>query len=413
MINIGLKISAMLKKTFASLKYKNYRYFWFGQCISLVGTWMQRTAQIWLVYTLTKSPFLVGVLGVCQFLPILLFSLFVGVFIDRFPKKKILLLTQTMFMLQAMVLAILTFSGIVRYWHVFILSAIFGLTQTVDMPARQSFFIEMVGREDLMNAISLNSTIVNLSKVIGPAISGVVIVKFGSAFCFLLNGLSYVAVLGGLVLITTGNLVIRCAHRNVWREITEGIQYIKKSDVLINNVIAMAVVCTFAMNTDVIIPVFSKTVLGKGATGYTALMAAMGIGSLCAALYMANISKNGIIKKMLIIDALGISIFQIITSLMSVYWLCLILAGGIGFMNLTFLNTANSTFQLNSTDEYRGRVMSIYAFLSQGSAPIGNFFAGTIMEYCGGRAGFFLCGIATLLLIIPLIVRQKTGKSPQ
>jgi MFS family permease len=411
MINIGLKISAMLKKTFASLKYKNYRYFWFGQCISLVGTWMQRTAQIWLVYTLTKSPFLVGVLGVCQFLPILLFSLFVGVFIDRFPKKKILLLTQTMFMLQAMVLAILTFSGIVRYWHVFILSAIFGLTQTVDMPARQSFFIEMVGREDLMNAISLNSTIVNLSKVIGPAISGVVIVKFGSAFCFLLNGLSYVAVLGGLVLITTGNLVIRCAHRNVWREITEGIQYIKKSDVLINNVIAMAVVCTFAMNTDVIIPVFSKTVLGKGATGYTALMAAMGIGSLCAALYMANISKNGIIKKMLIIDALGISIFQIITSLMSVYWLCLILAAGIGFMNLTFLNTANSTFQLNSTDEYRGRVMSIYAFLSQGSTPIGNFFAGTIMEYCGGRAGFFLCGIATLLLIIPLIVRQKTGKS--
>jgi predicted MFS family arabinose efflux permease len=312
--------------------------------------------------------------------------------------------------LQAMVLAILTFSGIVRYWHVFILSAIFGLTQTVDMPARQSFFIEMVGRKDLMNAISLNSTIVNLSKIIGPAISGVVIVRFGPAFCFLLNGLSYMAVLGGLMLITTGDLVIRCAHRNVWREITEGLQYIKKSDVLVNNVIAMAVVCTFAMNTDVIIPVFSKTVLGKGATGYTALMAAMGIGSLCAALYMANISKNGIIKKMLIIDALGISIFQIITSLMSVYWLCLILAAGIGFMNLTFLNTANSTFQLNSTDEYRGRVMSIYAFLSQGSTPIGNFFAGTVMEYFGGRAGFLYCGTATLLLVIPLIVRQRRAK---
>jgi MFS family permease len=410
MINMGLKISAMLKTTFASLKYKNYRYFWIGQCISLIGTWMQRTAQIWLVYTLTKSPFLVGVLGVCQFLPLLLFSLFVGVFVDRFPKKKILLLTQTVFMLQAMVLAILTFSGIVRYWHVFILSAIFGLTQTVDMPARQSFFIEMVGRKDLMNAISLNSTIVNLSKIIGPAISGVVIVRFGPAFCFLLNGLSYMAVLGGLMLITTGDLVIRCAHRNVWREITEGLQYIKKSDVLVNNVIAMAVVCTFAMNTDVIIPVFSKTVLGKGATGYTALMAAMGIGSLCAALYMANISKNGIIKKMLIIDALGISIFQIITSLMSVYWLCLILAAGIGFMNLTFLNTANSTFQLNSTDEYRGRVMSIYAFLSQGSTPIGNFFAGTVMEYFGGRAGFLYCGTATLLLVIPLIVRQRRVK---
>jgi MFS family permease len=413
MISINLKISALLKTTFASLKYKNYRYFWMGQCISLIGTWMQRTAQIWLVYTLTKSPFLVGVLGVCQFLPLLLFSLFVGVFVDRFPKKKILLLTQTMFMLQAIVLAILTFSNAVRYWHVFILSAVFGLTQTVDMPARQSFFIEMVGRKDLMNAISLNSTIVNLSKVIGPAISGIVIVRFGSAFCFLLNGLSYVAVLWGLLLITAGNSVIRRTHRNVWREIKEGLQYIKKSNILVNNVIAMAVVCTFAMNSDVIIPIFSKTVLGKGAAGYTALMSATGVGSFCAALFMANISKNGIVKYFLIIDALGVALFQIITSLMSVYWICLILAAGIGFINLTFLNTANSTFQLNSTDEYRGRVMSVYAFLNQGSTPIGNFFAGTVMEHWGGRAGFFLCGIATLLLIIPLIVWQKPKKSPR
>jgi predicted MFS family arabinose efflux permease len=202
-------------------------------------------------------------------------------------------------------------------------------------------------------------------------------------------------------------------HRNIWCEIKEGLQYIKKSNILVNNVIAMAVVCTFAMNSDVIIPIFSKTVLGKGAAGYTALMSATGVGSFCAALFMANISKNGIIKYFLIIDALGVALLQIITSLMSVYWICLILAAGIGFINLTFLNTANSTFQLNSTDEYRGRVMSVYAFLNQGSTPIGNFFAGTVMEHWGGRAGFFLCGIATLLLIIPLIVWQKPKKSPR
>jgi MFS family permease len=150
------RISGMLSTTFASLKYKNFRYFWIGQCISLTGTWMQRTAQVWLVYTLTKSPLLVGVLGACQFLPMLLFSLFAGVFVDRFPKKKILFLTQTLFMLEAFTLTALAYSHIIQYWHVFILTALFGLAQTLEMPARQSFFIEMVGQKDVMNAISLN-----------------------------------------------------------------------------------------------------------------------------------------------------------------------------------------------------------------------------------------------------------------
>jgi hypothetical protein len=167
MLNIVSKIAATVKVTFTSLKYRDFRYFWLGQCISLIGTWMQRTAQVWLIYTLTGSPLMVGILGVCQFIPIMLFSLFAGVCIDRFPKRKILLLTQTVFMLQAFVLSALTFLHLVQYWHVFILTAWFGLTQTLDMPARHSFFIEMVGKKDLMNAISLNSTIINLAKIIG------------------------------------------------------------------------------------------------------------------------------------------------------------------------------------------------------------------------------------------------------
>jgi MFS family permease len=394
------KFFVMLGDTFASLKYHNFRYFWIGQCISLTGTWVQRTAQVWLVYTLTKSPFLVGILGVCQFLPMLLFSLFAGVFIDRFPKKQILLLTQTVFMLQAFVLTVLTFCNAIQYWHVFILSAVFGLTQTVDMPARQSFFIELVGRKDLMNAISLNSTIVNLAKIVGPAISGIILVKYGTVFCFFLNGLSYIAVLWGLFLIRTDDLVTRRKHQNVLREIKEGLQYIKQSKSLMDDAIIMAIVCTFAMNNDVLIPVFAKTVLGKGAGGYTALMSAAGVGSLCGALVMASISKKGIQKGLLFFAALTISVLQIITALTHVYWICWVLIAGIGFLNLTFINTANSTFQLNSTDEYRGRVMSVYAFLNQGSTPLGNFFAGTVMEHLGGNAGFPACGLTTLLLVL-------------
>ena len=396
-----------MTSTFASLKYKNFRYFWFGQCISLTGTWMQRTAQVWLVYSLTKSPLLVGILGVCQFLPMLFFSLFAGVFVDRFPKKKILLLTQTIFMLQAFVLTALTYFQVIQYWHVFILTAVFGLTQTVDMPARQSFFIEMVGRKDVMNAISLNSTIVNLAKIVGPAVSGILIVKYGSVFCFFINGLSYIAVIWGLLLIRIAPFTVRREHRNVLQEIKEGIRYIKKSDILMTNVIAMAIVCTFAMNNDVLIPVFAKTALGKGASGYTTLLSAAGIGSLCAALILATTSKNGVRTNRLYFTAFTISALQIITSFVKEYWICLILVAGIGFMNLTFINTANSIFQLNSTDEYRGRVMSVYAFLNQGSTPLGNFYAGTVMEHFGGSSGFLTCGLTTLLFIIPLILKKK------
>ena len=198
------KVETVFSATFTSLKHKNFRYFWMGQCISLIGTWMPKDCPDMAgIYNNQISAFRVGILGVCQFMPMMLFTLSAGVFVDRFPKKKILLLTQTIFMIQAFILTALTYFKYIEYWHVLILIAIFGLTQTVDMPARQSFFIEMVGRKDLMNAISLNSTIFNLARIIGPAISGIIMIKLGPAMCFFLNGLSYLAVLFGLLLIKT------------------------------------------------------------------------------------------------------------------------------------------------------------------------------------------------------------------
>ncbi len=401
------KIAFVLETTFSSLKYKNFRYFWFGQCISLMGTWMQRTAQVWLVYTITKSPFLVGLLGVCQFTPMLLFTLFAGVFVDRFPKRKILLLTQFLFMLQAVVLTLLTYSGVIRYWHILVLSAFFGLTQTLDMPARQSFFIELVGKADVMNGISLNSTVVNLAKIIGPAAAGIVMLKYGIVFCFLLNALSYLAVLTGLFLMKTNDTVPKRIRRNAVQEIAEGLKYIWSNETMSVNVLIMAVVCTFAMNNDVIIPVFTKSVLEMGADAYTSLMTAIGVGAFTAAIVMAATAKTGIKRRILLISGTATASIQIIMFFVRNHFAALVLTAAVGFCNLAFINRGNSIFQIYSSDEYRGRVMSVYSFLNQGSTPVGNFFAGTVMEHLGGRSGFPACGAATLICLIPVLFLKR------
>lgn len=290
------KTTQLFKTTFRALQYKNFRLFWFGQCISLTGTWMQRTAQTWLVYTVTKSPMMVGIVGVCQFMPMLLFSLFAGVLVDRFSKKKLLIFTQLMFLLQSVIMTLLTYTGQIQYWHILVLCTMFGFTQTLDMPARQSFFIELVGPENLTNAISLNSTIVNLARIVGPAISGILMLQYGIVFCFLFNSLSFIPVLIGLFMIRVKESGTSRGSRHMLPDILDGIQYIKKSDTLILNVLVTAVVCTFAMNNDVIIPVFSKEALGLDAQGYTFLLSMAGLGAFIGAILMAYFSKYGLKK---------------------------------------------------------------------------------------------------------------------
>ncbi len=399
---MGGKLAASFKTITRSLRYKNFRYFWIGQCVSLIGTWMQRTAQTWLVLQLTASPLLVGLLGVAQFVPIFLFALFAGVIADRFPKRNVILCTQILFMLQAIAMTVLTFTGSIQYWHVLLLVFLYGVTQTFDMPARQAFFCEMVGKEDLMNAISLNSTIVNLAKIIGPVISGLVLAAFGFTVCFLINALSFIAVIGGLFLIRTEPQPTSIARKNVLHEVKAGLSYIRQSEVLMTGVAIMAVISIFVMNTNVITPVYSEAVFGDDAILYTWLMAATGFGALLGALYMAYASKYGLRKRYLLYSGVATAILFIGTFFLRAYVVCLLLLIPIGFCSLVFMNTANALFQVNTPDAYRGRVMSVYAFINQGSHPIGNFFAGTVMEYFGGETGFLICGAAMLLFMVPL-----------
>ena len=395
---------------FTSLRHKNFRYFWSGQCISLLGTWTQRTAEAWLVYNITKSPFLLGLLGVFQFGPMLLFSLFAGVLVDRFPKRKLLIFTQTIFMLHSLVLFFLVWTGTVRYWHIIILALFFGFAQTLDMPARQSFFVELVGKKCLMNAISLNSTIVNLAKIVGPSFAGVVMVKFGITACFFVNSVSFIPVIYGLYKITISGSGVHKVNGSVIKEIKEGITYILSNDSLIFTCIIMLIVCTFSANSEVIIPVFTSSVLHGGAKEYTFLLSALGLGAFIGAIFMAARSKRGVKSYILIGDAIFVSIAQILNYFFKQYYVLTLLIMSIGFFYLTFLNMSNATLQVNSTNEFRGRVMSVYSLFNAGTTPIGNSFSGAVMEYLGNDMGYLMCGLFTLIPTIVLLIYWKARK---
>ncbi len=398
---------SMLGAIFSSLKHRDFRIFWIGQCVSLMGTWMQRTALIWLVYTMTDSPFLVGLVGVAQFLPMLLFTLFAGAVVDRFPKRKILIVTQSLLMLQAFALAMLAFFNSEQYWQLLLLCAFLGITTTIDMPARLSFFADLVGKEDVMNAVSLNSSIVNLARIIGPAVAGIVMMKFGAAVCFLINALSFLAVIYSLTRIETKDSVAPPQKRNMLEEVKEGLAYIKNDETLYLNAVFLAIVSTFAMNSEVIIPVFAKTVLGMGAGAYTKLLSAAGAGSLAGAVTMASLSKKGVRKWILLVGAAATLSVQVLMAIAWNYALALLFVAMIGFFNLVFLNAGNSIFQVYAPDKYRGRAMSVYSFLTQGSLPVGNFFAGTAMQAFGGWAGYPACGLTAFICLALFMGNKK------
>ncbi|MDO5115164.1 MAG: MFS transporter [Synergistaceae bacterium] len=397
---------SLFETVFASLKHRDFRIFWLGQCVSLMGTWMQRTALVWLVYTMTESPFRVGLVGVAQFLPMLFFTLFAGAVVDRFPKRRILIVTQSLLMIQALALALLAFSNSAQYWQLLTLCAFLGVTTTIDMPARLSFFVELVGKKDVMNAVSLNSSIVNLARIIGPAAAGLVMVEFGAAACFFVNALSFLAVIYSLTRIRTKEKRAVTEKRNVLLEVKEGLSYIKNDETLYINAIFLAIVCTFAMNGEVIIPVFAKTVLEMGAGAYTELLSAAGAGSLAGAVTMASLAKKGVRRWMLAVGAAAALSLQLLMALAWNYTLALIFVAMIGFFNLVFLNAGNSIFQIYAPDKYRGRVMSVYSFLTQGSLPVGNFFAGSVMQLLGGWAGYPACGL-TAFICLALFLKNK------
>ncbi len=283
----------MMKTLFRSLRHRNFRLFFSGQLVSLIGTWMQNVGQAWLVLELTHSSFKLGVVSALQFLPMLFLSFITGPFIDYFSKRKIIIMTQTVLMLLAFTLSLLVWGGVVQYWHILILATLLGIVNTIDMPARQAFIIEMVGKEDLMNAIAMNSSIFNAARAVGPAIAGLLIGAAGTAVCFFVNGLSFLAVLWGLLLMKFAERPAEPRSYHVISDIREAISYIKNTPVVMIVILLVSVVSIFGTNFNVLVPVFSRQELHRDAAAYGFLMSSFGVGALIGAFSLAVLSKHG------------------------------------------------------------------------------------------------------------------------
>jgi MFS family permease len=400
---------------FIALKHRNFRFYWIGMCISTTGTWMQNIAQPWLAFQLTNSPFLLSVIGALQFTPVLLFSLFAGVLIDKLPKKNILIFTQSASLVITLILAILVLTGKIQYWHILVTATALGFVNTLDMPSRQTFVIELVGKEDRMNAIALNSTVFNLSRIVGPAIAGIVMGYFGVAACFFANSFSFGAVVISLFFIKPLKIHIEPKkHENIFVSIKEGLQYIYGHEILFATLLVMAVVGTFAPNFGVLIPVFAAEILKQHETGFGFLMSFMGMGSFFGAILIAMLSRSGPKKIILYFVPLIVGAFLIIDGYTSIYSLTALALAITGFFFVMFTSSANSAMQLNSSNEYLGRVMSVYSLVFAGSTPIGNLYAGLIADRFNARVGFAACGAAIIALMIPIYIYliKKSRRKP-
>ncbi len=393
----------IIQRYFPALTHKDYRRFWCGQCISLIGSWMQTVGQSWLVYKLTNSSFLLGLIGMLQFLPMALFSLPAGAFIDRYSKKKMLFVIQFLLMTNAFVLSILVWSGRAAYWNIAIVAFILGILNSIDMPVRQSFVVDLASKEHLINAISLNSTIFNAARIIGPAVAGIVFGTLGAAACFFINGLTFIPVLIGIWFIQVEGKGTSKGKINIKNEISEGLKYIFKNPIIYTAMLMVVCINMIIINSNVTIPVLTSTVLNGDSKTYGYLMTFMGIGAFLGAFTLAATSYKGIRIKRHFAAVITLSLIIFVIGFQTNYYMICGLLLLSGYCLTTSLSSSNSTVQLNSPDHMRGRIMSVYALTNGVSITVGNIYAGTICEKLGVSQAYKLNGILGLIIILILI----------
>jgi MFS family permease len=379
-------------KRFSALSYRDFRLFWFGQIISITGTWMQSVAQGWLVYSLTKSPFYLGMVAASASLPILLFTLPAGVLADRVPKRNLLLYTQGFSVVPALILGVLTSLKMIAVWQVALLAAVLGTINAVDIPTRQSFLAEMVGRGQVANAIALNSAAFNGARVIGPMIAGLVIASLGIPACFFLNALSFGAVILALSKMKTKG-DIRVKSEGMIKDFRKGIGFVKGDREIVAVISLIGVLSLAGLPYISLLPVFAGDVFHKGATGYGFLMGASGIGALTAAVGIAARRSIENPLQMMSVAVLFFSTALIAFSVSRIFWvsLVIIMLGGWGMVS--YLALANSFIQMSVPDELRGRVMSLYSFVFLGTVPIGNVIMGAVADRIGTTHAVTVGGI--------------------
>ncbi|MEU9446673.1 MFS transporter [Streptomyces sp. NPDC048304] len=401
--------TARTSSMFSSLKIRNYRLFFLGQVVSNTGTWMQRIAQDWLVLSLTGSSAAVGITTALQFLPMLLFGLYGGVLVDRLPKRPALLVTQSAMAVTGLALAFLTLSGHVQVWHVYVAAFAVGLATVVDNPARQSFVSEMVGPEQLQNAVSLNSANFQSARLVGPAVAGVMITGVGTGWAFLANGLSFVAPIAGLLLMRARELhVVDRAPRGKG-QLREGLQYVAGRPELIWPIVLVGFIGTFGFNFPVWLSAYADDVFHSGAGSYSLFNTLMAVGSLCGALLAA---RRGTARlRVLTAAALAFGTLEVVAALAPSYWLFALLMVPIGVCGLTVNVTANTAVQMATDPAMRGRVMSLFMMVFMGGTPLGAPVVGWITDTYGARIGFALGGVvsAAAAAVVGLVLARVGG----
>lgn len=392
-------------RTFTSLRQRNFRLFWFGQMISLIGSGMQSIGQAWLVLELTHSAWQLGLVGALQALPILFFSIFGGVLADRWPKRRVLLVTQTAATLQALLLWVLIATGTVQLWHIYILALLLGLTNSLDKPTRQAFVVELVGRDDLPNAVALNSSLTTLARIVGPGIGGIIIAASGVSMLFLLNALSFLAVIAGLALINARELHAQALpHSNTderqktWQSLREGVDYIWKTPTVLVVILVVGLVLLFGSNFNVLLPLFATGVLHVGASGFGFLSAALGVGALLASAWLAWDNSAPTLRRVLF-GALLFGLLQIGFAVSHIYLLSLALIASIGFMETAFAFQTITMIQIVAPDHLRGRVMSVLVLFFDGSLPLGYMLMGWLSALYGASTAMLIGAVLSLLIV--------------
>jgi len=369
---------------FGALAHRNFRLFFIGQGISLIGTWMQNVGEGWLILTLTNSPFYVGLTSALSSLGVLLFSLYAGVIADRTDKRRFIVFMQVAFMLEAFAVAILVWTGVIQVWHVLTLATLLGIASAFDIPMRQSFVYDMVGKDDLMNAIALNSSLFNGARVIGPAIAGLLIAAVGIAACYFLNGLSYIAVIAGLLMMTLPRPQRVESTVSVWAGFREVLVYLRNDARLRVLMILTAILSIFGFPYLTMMPVFARDVLHRGAGGYGALTSSVGIGAVLGALGVAlRSSRIRARGRLMLMGGTAFGILLILFAASRSLGLSMVLLGLAGCAMIVNNSITNTLLQMAAPDHLRGRIMGFYSFVFVGMAPFGAFLFGIVAEHTG------------------------------
>jgi MFS family permease len=406
-------LTPRMQGTFAALRHRNYQLWFYGQMVSLMGTWMQSTAQGYLIYQLTNSPVYLGLVGFAAGIPTWLFTLFGGVVADRISRRNLMVITQSAMLVLAFILAGLTFTHVVQPWHILVLAFLLGVANAFDAPARVSFVLELVPREDMTNAIALNSTMFNIATVVGPSVAGLTYAAFGPAWCFTLNGISFIAVIIALVLMHI-KMDMKQVHRSsAIKEILEGLQYVFTNRVVLSLTVTVGLVAMFGFGLMNLLPAWATDVLHGNEVTNGLLVSARGFGALISALMLASLTQHKMRGRLWMAGYLVVPFSLFLFAWIRWLPLSLVFLVIVGWAMMMITNNSNALIQSQVPDNLRGRVMGVYALVLNGFIPIGALLAGGLAQKLGSpvtamlSAGVFLICVIFTWIFLPEIRKQE------